>query len=115
MTGLPISYLRLCAGCNAQLLLNYHVEDRDESVYCPTCQTGLAVVAEPGGRVRLFGEHRTFEFCVLDRDGEKLTLRRFGFPESEPFEISVNNVRPEFSYSRVQRGPAKTGQKRRRA
>lgn len=109
MIDLPVAFLRLCSGCSRNFTRPYAdpPSESGEPAFCPDCTTGLAVVAEPNGRVRLFGYHQTFEFCVLARDGDVLTVRRLGFPQSESFQIGVGNVRPEFSYDRVRRGPAR--------
>jgi hypothetical protein len=95
----PYGYLRACAGCSA-FLLSYRTAN-DDRVYCARCRTGLAVVAEPGGVVRLCSQPRWERYCVLARDGDTLTLRRLGFPGMDSFDVHVGTVMPEFDCRRV--------------
>ncbi|MFF0183479.1 hypothetical protein [Streptomyces sp. NPDC005244] len=39
-------------------------------------------------------------YVVLARDGDTLTLRKLGFPDSATFECSVNNLDPSYGGTR---------------
>jgi hypothetical protein len=98
----PHGYLRICAGCGKYL--RTYVTHADDRSWCDKCRTGLAVVAEPGGVVRLYGQPEWTRYCVLGRDGDSVMVRRLGFPDAEKFEVRVALVMPEFEYSLITKG-----------
>lgn len=94
------NFLRCCAGCNAHITIGYETE-RDAAVYCTKCDamnkeswSDFDPQPRPGRDclVRLYTEPG--QWCVLARDGDMLTVRKMGFPDSESVEVHVANVLP---------------------
>lgn len=73
--------------------------------YCPKCRLGLVPADEcavVGRSVKLIGANPQADWCVLARDGDQVTLRMQGLPSSRPFQVSIGEIRPEFSWRKLE-------------
>lgn len=90
--------LRSCGGCGGSFL----ADDRNETYFCPKCTAAFPEFdPQPypscGGRPdrqRVRYGPRLDEYVVLAREGDMLTIRRLGLPESDPVQVHVANARP---------------------
>lgn len=99
MTGTP---MRTCAGCSG-FFLAYASKF---AFFCPKCSREqwdgfdpqpYRVVQEQGrgyDRQRCRDAVTGRELCVLDRDGDDVTVRPMGRPDMEPWTVHVANLMP---------------------
>lgn len=115
MAADPYGYLRSCSACSAHLL-TYASADRDAPALCRKCEPGLMtaeeILAQPHPRFSLYSGRNSTEYVLLFREGDKLVVRRMGFPDEPSFETTVSMVRPQFSYAKLTREKARLARER---
>lgn len=104
------NYVRCCAGCSGTIIIQYETA-RFAPVYCGKCKaaneaswadfdpqpypardrtirrwSGQAPVGRLGDTNR--------EWCVLAREGDWLTVRPLGLPDTESVQIPLSDARP---------------------
>lgn len=105
------NYLRSCAGCSAHIVIQFETE-RDVPVYCTKCKRindeswtdfdpqpyrKVDYGQRPPDSVIRRWSHPSPVFgdwCVLARDGDRLTVRPLGRPDAEPIDIHISDARP---------------------
>jgi hypothetical protein len=105
--GTGYNHLRSCAGCSAHLL-TYASRERDEAVFCNKCQPGLLTPEEQahqGNRVKFWGEREGQEWIVIEEPDNAgyFHAKELGRPTDEPVLRHVNGIKPEFSYTKLNR------------
>lgn len=100
MTGQPMRCCGMCSG----FFLAYVSK---EVYFCPKCKPKVwdgfdpqpyRVIQEQGGRgydrqsCRDYATGR--ELCVIDRDGDMVTVRGKGRPDETPWQVHVANLKP---------------------
>jgi hypothetical protein len=109
MTSRPV-YLAVCAACSAYPSASIWATDVPQSspFYCPACQLGLLTgeeqLAQPHPIVSFVDGRAGARWCVLEilGDGRFLT-RPLGLPDFPVAERHVNEIRPAFSYEKLER------------
>lgn len=103
-------YLAVCAACTAYPSASVWATDvpQGSPFYCPACRPGLLTgeeqLAQPHPVVSFVDGAFGARWCVLEilDDGRFLT-RLLGLPNSPVAERHVNEVRPVFSYDKLER------------
>ena len=90
---LPVLILRSCAGCGGHWA-GHNSPSYGGDYRCRACRRKLVKGFDPqrGDHVRWVESHyggRDGEWQVLARDGDKVTIRRLGRPDTDPIVVLV--------------------------
>lgn len=106
-----VGYLTSCAACaaysqNGPSGATAYVTDvpQPHPWFCPRCRAGLIPADElavVGASVGLVGAQPEARWVVLARDGHLVTIRPLGLPEWPTRQVTVGEIRPQFSYERL--------------
>lgn len=103
-------YLASCAACAAT---GAHGEGattvacevpQSDPFYCRKCQDGLIPadeIAQVGDVVGLFEARPEARWVVLVREGDIVSIRPLGLPSWPARTVTVDEIRPQFSYARL--------------
>lgn len=72
--------------------------------HCPKCRPGLIPaddLAQVGGVVGLLAERPEARWVVLVREGDIVSIRPLGLPNFAARTVTVDEIRPKFSYQRL--------------
>lgn len=102
-------YQRLCGGCHRVWL----TQQSDELFLCTRCYAkrwaeydpqpfrGI-VYGEKVPQIRCYVVGDWREYCVLDRDGDRLVLRLFGEPDAPKIETDLHCTSPYPVHRKIQ-------------
>lgn len=111
--SVPPVYLSVCAACSAYPAASVWATDVPQGTpfYCPACRPGLLTgeeqLAQPDPVVSLVTGSPGTRWCVLEVRGDgRFLARPLGLPDLPMVELYVNEVRPTFSYAKLERARA---------
>ena len=99
MPDMTISYLRCCAGCSG-FFAAHNSKSFDGAYFCDKCMPKVMpddFNPQPNDVVRFIDGPRV-DWVVVSRDGDMVSIRRLGFPESEPRSVSIHALYPRCPY-----------------
>lgn len=102
-------YLAVCAACSAYPAASFWATEVPQGLpfYCPACRPGLLTgeeqLAQPNAVVGLLDGWPGTQWCVLEIRGDgRFLARPLGLPDSPSTELHVSQIRPAFSYTKLE-------------